>query len=105
MNPATVVLAVVGTILTLVAVVAAAVAVWRSTAIRAILDTFRLSNEELRESNNELRRELADEREKRAILEGKVEALTSELADQIVAAVMRAMRQRDPHARERSTDT
>jgi len=105
MNPATVVLAVVGTILTLVAVVAAAVAVWRSTAIRASLDTFRLSNEELRESNNELRRELADEREKRAILEGKVEALTSELAGQIVAAVMRAMRQRDPSARERSTDT
>lgn len=104
MNPATAVLAIVGTLLTIVAVIAASVAVWRSTAIRASLDTIRTLNEELRESNNELRRELADEREKRATLEGKVEALTSDLADQIVAAVMRAIGRRDPGSRDRSTD-
>ena len=59
MKPAEI-LAIVGTIFTLLAVVAASIAVWRSATIRAALDTIRTINEELRESNNELRRELAE---------------------------------------------
>lgn len=84
-------LTIVGTILTLVAAIAAAVAVWRSASVRSSLDTIRLINDELRASNEELRQELAAERENRARLEGRIDALTSDLAERIVRAVTQAI--------------
>ncbi len=94
MNSATVILTAVGAVLTLTAIAGAAVAVWRSSSIRAALDTIQTINEELRQSNDDLRHELATEREKRANLEGRLDALTTDLADRIVKAVIAAMRTR-----------
>ena len=87
-----------GALFTVVAAVAAAVAVWRSASVRSSLDTIRLINDELRASNVELRQELAAERENRARLEGRIDALTSDLAERIVRAVTLAITDARPTA-------
>lgn len=99
--------AIVGTVLGIVAMIAAAVAIARQVAIKESLATIIDANEELRKTNADLRaehaidrekwaRELAVEREKRAQLEGRLDAVTSHLADQIVTAVAAAVARQHP---------
>lgn len=71
--------------------VAAAVAVWRQYAIKASLATIIEANAELRLANDDLRRELNDERQERAKLEGKLEVFTTHFAQQILDVVIRTV--------------
>lgn len=104
------VLTIVGALFTAIAVIGAAYAVWRAANVKASLDLLITVNDELRKSNDDLREELAVEREKRATLEGKLDALTSDLADRIVRAVLAAIKHdpndnhRNPNSKTRATD-
>lgn len=80
-------LAVFGTILAMTTTVAAALAVARSSAIKASASTLTEINEELRRGIADVREELAQEKERRAQLEGRLDVLTSGLAERIIAAV------------------
>lgn len=80
-------LAVAGTILALTTTVAAAVAVARSAAIKASAQTLTEINEELRRGIADVRNELDREKERRAQIEGRLDVLTSGLAERIIAAV------------------
>lgn len=93
-------------IITIAAAVTGAVAVARQVAIRQSLATITDANVELRQviadvkaeqlaEREAARRDLADERERRAKLEGKLDAVTTGLAEQIVQAVAAAL-QRQP---------
>lgn len=77
----------IGGVLTVVATVAAAYAVSRSAALRVSMTTTAEANAELRLIIADLRSEVATEKEKRAQLEGRIDVLTSGLAERIVAAV------------------
>lgn len=79
--------AVAGAFLALTATVAAAVAVARSAAIKASAQTLTEINEELRRGISDIRAELDREKERRAQLEGRLDVLTSGLAERIIAAV------------------
>lgn len=81
-------LAVTGAVFGSVALIAAAVAVARQAAIKESLATIVEANAELRRANEDLRRELNVERERRAALEGRLEAFTGQFAEQLVAAVV-----------------
>lgn len=115
MNHAQSALAVVGVALTLCSVVAGGWAVSRAAAIKSTLDTVIVGNNELRTLNDELRAELAAEKALRvedkaqaraeiARLEGQMQLLTGHLGEQIAAAVVRALPQRDHLARTRKDD-
>lgn len=71
--------------------VAAAVAVWRQYAIKASLATIIEANAELRLANEDLRRELNEERQERSKLEGKLEVFTTHFAQQILDVVIRTV--------------
>lgn len=96
--------AVTATLLTLVGLIAAGVSLSRSSALRSSLETITMANVELRQANADLRaeseadrqrfdRQLAEEREKRAALEGRLEAVTADLGRMIVEAVVRTVRE------------
>lgn len=115
MENASTVLAVVGVALTLCSVVAGGWAVSRAAAIKATLDTVIVGNSELRTLNEELRAELVAEKALRvedkaharaeiARLEGQMQLLTGHLGEQIAAAVVRSLPQRDQSARTRKDD-
>jgi hypothetical protein len=82
--------AVIGAVLGTVAFLAAAIAVARQAAIRESLATIIEANAELRRANDDLHRELATERERRAALEGRLEFITGQFAEQLVNAVVAA---------------
>lgn len=77
----------IGGFLTVIATVAAAYAVSRSATLRASMTTTTEANAEMRLIIADLRAEVATEKEKRAQLEGRIDVLTSGLAERIVAAV------------------
>lgn len=100
---------IIGAVFSAVTVVVAGIMVGRQRAqqsavaeLQASLRTFIATNDELRKVNEDQRSEharerkkwqdeLAAEREKRAKLEGRLDAVTSHLAAQIVAAVAAAV--------------
>lgn len=109
------VVAALGLALTACSVVAAGWAISRAASIKVTLDTVILGNEELRKLNDDLRTELAAEKLLRvedraqaraeiARLEGQMQLLTGHLGEQIAAAVVRALPQRDHLARTRQDD-
>ena len=71
--------------------IAAAVAVVRQYAIKASLATIIEANAELRLANDDLRRELNEERQERSKLEGKLEVFTTHFAQQILDVVIRTV--------------
>lgn len=77
-----------GGVVTLIAALGAAVAIFRQAAIKASLSTIIETNAELRRANDDLRQELAAEKERRAVLEGRMSIFVVEFADRIVSAVM-----------------
>jgi hypothetical protein len=83
--------AIIVAVLGIVGTVAAAVAVFRQVAIKASLATIIEANAELRKSNDDLRRDLADERLARANLEGKLEVFTTHFAQQIIDIVTKTV--------------
>jgi regulator of replication initiation timing len=83
--------AIVGAVFGAVSLIATSVAVGRQRAIRTSLDTLIEANEGLRKANDDLRAELKIEQEKRAQLEGRLDAVTSHLAEQIINAVAAAV--------------
>lgn len=120
-------LAILVVILGAIGTVGAAVAVSRSASLKASMDAQSASmeliiaaNAELRHVNEDMRKDLEQERRSRANLEGKLEVFTSHFADRIVDAVITTIKtagplvaavsatnnppQRNPSARERSDD-
>jgi uncharacterized NAD(P)/FAD-binding protein YdhS len=96
---------VIGGVVTTVAALGAAVAIFRQAAIKASLTTIIEANAELRKANDDLRRanddvrtELQSERVKRAELEGRLSVFIDQFAERIVEAVMRTWR--DTHPKE-----
>lgn len=85
--------AIFGGLLAFVALIAGGIAVYRQTSIREALAALQVNNTELREANADLRLELNAEREKRANLEGRLDAITTHLAHQLVDAVIRTVRE------------
>lgn len=99
-------------LITLVGVIAAGVSLSRSSALRASLETITLANAELRQANSDLRaesaadrarfdRRIAEETEKRAQLEGRLQALTADLGRMIVDAVVRTVEATSPFVTDR----
>lgn len=95
-------------LLGLAGLIGGAWAVARQAAIRSSLSTIIEANAELRTANEDLRRELSAEREARAELAGRLDAVTTHLAEQLVEAVVRTVERmqagRSPESRSRSTD-
>jgi hypothetical protein len=100
---------VIGGVVTTIAALGAAVAIFRQAAIKASLTTIIEANAELRKANDDLRRaaddveralrtELQSERVKRAELEGRLSVFIDQFAERIVEAVMRTWR--DTHPKE-----
>jgi regulator of replication initiation timing len=85
------IIAVIIAILGGVGTIAAAVTVVRQQAIKASLATIIEANAELRKANDDLRTELAEERQERAKLEGKIEVFTTHFAQQILDVVIRTV--------------
>ena len=85
-----------GGVVTLIAALGAAVAIFRQSAIKVSLSTIIETNAELRRANDDLRAELAAEKEKRAVLEGRMSIFVDEFADRIVVAVMETWRRTHP---------
>jgi regulator of replication initiation timing len=83
-------------VVTALAALGAAVAIFRQAAIKASLSTIIEANAELRKANDDLRAELATEKEKRAVLEGRMSIFVDEFADRIVVAVMETWRRTHP---------
>lgn len=76
--------------------IAAGVAISRQYAFKASLATLIKANAELRRANDDLRSALDDEKERRANLEGRLAAFTSDLADKLVEAVIRTVERTRP---------
>lgn len=98
-------------LLGVVGTVSAARAVAAQASLRAALEatkdtvaTIAAANAELRAANDDLRGQLGEERERRANLEGRLEAMTTHLAQQLVDAVIRTVREVRPAA-DRTPDT
>ncbi len=85
-----------GGVVTMIAALGAAVAIFRQAAIKASLSTIIEANAELRKANDDLRVELSAEKEKRAVLEGRMSIFVDEFADRIVVAVMETWRRTHP---------
>lgn len=93
--PAT--LLVIGGVITTLTALGAAWAVFRTAAIRASQATIIEANAELRRANDDLRHEVALEKEKRAELAGQLSVFVDGLADRIVLAVTEAWRHTHPY--------
>lgn len=62
-----------------------------ATANAELRETIAAKDREHQEDRDKFRRELQDEREKRAVIEGRLEVVTSELGKSIADAVVRAV--------------
>lgn len=71
-------------------------AVSRSAAVKSSLETIIETNAELRHANDDLRHELADEKLKRAELEGRLAIFVDTFAERIVSAVVETWRRTHP---------
>lgn len=87
---------VVGGVITALTAVGAGWAVFRTAAIRASQSTIIEANAELRRANDDLRKEIAEERLKSAELAGRLSVFVDGLADRIVLAVTEAWRRTHP---------
>jgi regulator of replication initiation timing len=87
-------LALVGSFIGIVSAIAAAIAVARQAAIKVSLATIVEANAELRKANDDLRHELTAAKLETAQLKGRLDAVTSHLADQILSAVAVALKER-----------
>lgn len=117
--------AIIVVVLGVVGTIGSAVAVFRQAAIKSTLEAQRLSmelivtaNAELRKAYDDQKKELDAERVARATLEGKLEVFTTHFAQQIIDIVTRTMMAtttrmvvtstndapRSPEARERKDD-
>lgn len=88
---------VIGAVITALTAVGAGWAVFRTAAIRASMTTIIEANAELRLANEDLRHEVALEKEKRAELAGQLSVFVDGLADRIVGAVTEAWRRTYPN--------
>jgi len=115
--------AIIVVVLGIVGTVGSAIAVFRQAAIKSTLEAQRLSmelivtaNAELRKAYDDQKKELDNERVARATLEGKLEVFTTHFAQQIIDIVTKTVAatkatqmvvtepQRDPSARDRKDD-
>ena len=118
--------AIIVVVLGIVGTVGSAIAVFRQAAIKSTLEAQRLSmelivtaNAELRKAYDDQKKELDNERVARATLEGKLEVFTTHFAQQIIDIVTRTVAAtttthmtmktgditpRDPSSRERKDD-
>ena len=97
-------LAFIAGLLAVLTTAATAVAVVRQVSIKTTLVTLEASlhasaaaNVELRLTNDDLKKALDEEREKRAKLEGRLDAFTTHLARELVDAVVRTVREVTPN--------
>lgn len=88
--------AIVGTTILILSTVIGGVVAARQVAIKQSLEVITAANVELRLANADLHSQLADEREKRAALEGRLDAITGDLADQIIKAVADTLARKAP---------
>lgn len=90
--------AVVAGLISILTAIGGAWVVVRQSAIKTSLSTIIEANAELRRANDDLRRELAEEKVRRGEIEGKLSVFVDEFASRIVEAVVQAWQRTHPES-------